>query len=91
MTNTDSITPTGVNNTTGTGIAGTAYSSDFVDFLLAEFRLAAIRARLIENSIVTAGTALNAGMIDAIDALEIVAEAPGALALIAPSSTWWPS
>ena len=58
----------------------------------------AIRARLIENAIVAADLALKSGLIGAEDALEFLADSPGALALVAPSSTspwatttWWSS
>jgi hypothetical protein len=73
-------------------------SNGFVDFLSAEFHKAAIRARLIENAIVAADLALKSGLIGAEDALEFLADSPGALALVAPSSTspwatttWWSS
>jgi hypothetical protein len=70
-----------------TGDASLQPSNDFVDFLSAEFHKAAIRARLIENAIVAADLALKSGLIGAEDALEFLADAPGALALVAPSST----
>src|SRR6476660_6729075 len=57
-------------------------SSSFADFLMAELRLAAIRAQLIENTIVAADLALKSGLIGAEDGLEFLADAQGALALV---------
>jgi hypothetical protein len=65
----------------------TEVSSNFASYVLAEIRCAGIRARLIENAIVAADLALKSGLIGAEDALEFLADAPGALALVAPSST----
>jgi hypothetical protein len=63
----------------------TAGSSHFIDYLLAELRCAALRARLMHNDIIAIGIAFKAGLIDADNALEHLADC-GALHLVAPSS-----
>ena len=45
-------------------------SSGFVDYLIAEFRCAALRAKLWQNDITAIGLALKAGFISAEKALE---------------------
>jgi hypothetical protein len=63
----------------------TASSSNFADYLLAEMRCAAIRAKLWQNDITAIGLALKANFIDADNALAHLADC-GALRLVAPSS-----
>jgi hypothetical protein len=64
----------------------TTSSSGFDAFVLRQIRCAAMRAGLIRNTIVSAGTALKGGLIDGETALAILAETPGALSLV--SSAW---
>jgi hypothetical protein len=66
----------------------TTSSSSFDAFVLAQIRCAAAPAGLICNTIVSAGTALKGGLIDGETALAILAEMPGALSLVGPSSAW---
>jgi hypothetical protein len=66
----------------------TTLSSNFDTFVLQQIRCAAARAGLIRNTIVSAGTALKGGLIDGEAALAILAEMPGALSLVGPSSVW---
>jgi hypothetical protein len=63
-------------------------SSSFDTFVLAQIRCAAARAGLVCNAIVSAGTALKGGLIDGETALAMLAETPGALSLVGPSSAW---
>jgi hypothetical protein len=62
-----------------------AGSSHFTDYLLAELRCAALRARLLHNDIAAVDVALKAGLIDADSALEHLADC-GVLRLVALSS-----
>jgi hypothetical protein len=63
----------------------TTGSSHFADYLLAELRCAALRARLMHNDIIAIGLALKAGLINGDNAVEHLADC-GVLRLVAPSS-----
>ena len=65
--------------------ATTAPSTAFVDFLLQQFRCAALRSKIVTNQIEAATVALSAGMISAEAALLILHET-GAAELIPTSS-----
>ncbi len=96
--NNTAITTGIASDTAGTSNSTEKSETGFADYVARELRLAAIRARLIQNAIATADLVLRSGLLGAEDALEIVAETPGALALVAPGSTsswatttWWSS
>ena len=61
-------------------------SSGFREYLLAEIRCAAIRAKLMANDLTAIGIALRAGLIDPDNALEHLADC-NVLRLVAPSSS----
>jgi imidazolonepropionase-like amidohydrolase len=75
------------NTTTTTSPSVTTSSSTFIDFLLAEFRCAGLRARIVANEIEAMATALSAGLISAETAVLHLHET-GALALVPTSSAW---
>jgi hypothetical protein len=63
----------------------TTTSSTLIDFLLAQFRVAALRAKILANEIEAIATALSAGMISAELALLHLHET-GAIGLLPSSS-----
>jgi hypothetical protein len=63
----------------------TATSSNYTDYLLAEFKCGAARARLMALDIETAAAALAGNLVDPDTAMAMIADA-GALGLISPSS-----
>jgi hypothetical protein len=65
-------------------------SSSYRDYLLAELRCAALRAKLWQNDIEAIAIGLKACLIDADQAIEHLSES-GMLRLIAPSSTCIPT
>jgi hypothetical protein len=73
---------------TATGIttAATAVSSTFANYVLAEIRCAALRARLMANELNTMGVALKGGLIDTNAALAHLHEV-GVLHLITGASS----